>query len=62
MSMVLDKKDVLSQGFGEEVSNVIISAAGKNFNLPMMDIFTKMVIAYIDMLCARAELGETCKF
>ena len=57
MSAVLDK-DVLSQGFGEQVSNLNISANEENFNFSMMDMFMKMVIAYIDLLCARAELGS----
>ena len=28
----------------------------------MMDMFMKMMIAYIDMLCKRAEHGEPFKF
>ena len=60
MSMVVDK-DVPSQGFGE-VSNMIIGTDWENFNLPMLDMFTKMMIACIDMLCVRMELGELCKF
>ena len=61
MSMVLDK-DVLSQGFGEQVSNLIIGANSENFNLPVMEKFTKMMIQYIDMLWAWAELGDKCNF
>ena len=59
--MVLDK-DISSQGFGEQISNMISGADGENFNLPMMDMFIKMMIAYIDMLCSRAELGDPSKF
>ena len=58
--MVLDK-DVLNQGFGEDISNLIISADRDNFDCPMMDAFTKMMIAYINMLCVRSEFGEPCK-
>ena len=61
MSTMLDK-GVLSQGFGEQISNLIIGADGENFNLPMTDMFTKMMITHVYMLCARAELGEPCKF
>ena len=33
MSMELDQ-DVLSQGFGEQISNLILGADGENFILP----------------------------
>ena len=58
--MMLDK-DVLSQSFGEQISNLIIGAEGENFNLPMMNMFMKIMIAYTDMLCMKAEIGEPCK-
>ena len=58
--MMLDK-DVLSQGFGEQISNLIIGADGENCNV-LITRLTKMMIAYIDMLCAMSELGELCTF
>ena len=57
MSLVYEK-DVLSQGFDEQISNLIITADVENLNLPMIDMFTKMMIGLIDMLCVRAELGR----
>ena len=54
--MILDK-DVLGQGFGEQVSNLFIGVYREGFNLVMMEIFTKMMIAYIDILCPRDEFG-----
>ena len=54
MSMVLEK-DILSQGFGEQISNLIINTDRENFDLPMMDILMKMMIAYFDMLCASLD-------
>ena len=47
MSMVLDK-GVLSQGFGEQISNLIIGA-GKFWSLS--DMFTKMMITHLYALC-----------
>ena len=61
MSMVLDK-EILDQGFGEQASNWIIHADRKIFDYPMMDMFTRMMIAYIDMLFARSKFGKPCKF
>ena len=55
--MMLDK-DVLSQGFGEQISNLIIGADGKNFNLPMMDMFTKMMVAYMIYFVQEQSLGS----
>ena len=43
MNMVLDK-DILSQGFGEQIVNLIIGADRENLDFPMMDMFTKMMI------------------
>ena len=45
---MMQDKDVLNQDLGEQISILIIGADGVNFN--------------IDMLCARTELGEPCKF
>ena len=63
MSTVHDK-GVLSQGFGEQVSNLIIGADSENFDFPMMDMdmFTKMMITYIGMLCVKSKFEEQCKF
>ena len=58
--MVLDK-DVLSQGFDEQVSNLIIGANRENFNFHMMEMFMNMMIANIYMLYASLEFGEPCK-
>ena len=44
MSMVLDKY-VLSQGFVEQVNNLIIGADKQSFDFPMVDMFIKMTIA-----------------
>ena len=51
--MMFDK-DVLSQCFGEQVSNLIIGADREKFNLPMTDVFMNMMTAYVDMLCLRS--------
>ena len=59
--MVLDKY-VLSQGFGEQASNLIIGAERGDFDLAIMNMVTKMMIAYIDMLCVRFDYGEPYNF
>ena len=61
MSMVLNK-DALSQGFAEQISNMIIAADREIFDLAMIDMLEKIMIAHIDVLCARAELGKLLKF
>ena len=48
----------MSQSFGEQVNNLIIGSDSKIFDFPMMDLFTKMMIAYIVMLCVRSKFGE----
>ena len=54
--MVLDK-DVLSQAFDEQVSNLIMDTDRENFEFSMMVMFMKMIIAYIDMICTRSKFG-----
>ena len=46
-------KDVLSKGFDKQVSNHIVNADKGDVYFAMMKMFTKMIIAYIDMLCAQ---------
>lgn len=59
--MVLDK-DVPSQEFDEPDSYLIIGANREDSDFTMMDMFMKMIIRYIDMLCARLEFGEPSCF
>ena len=41
---------IISHCFRQQISNLIILADWEHFNLHMMDIITKMMIAYIYML------------
>ena len=54
----MPSKNVVSQRFGEQSSNLIFGACGENFDFLMVNMFTKMVIACY----ARLEFEEPFNF
>jgi hypothetical protein len=55
-------KIILCQGFGESFSNLVLGVSGEYFDKSLLHMFTKMMIAYVDMLGLRAKLGKPCQF
>jgi hypothetical protein len=52
-------ESILSQRFGQSVSNLIVGADGKNLDDPFSHVLAKMMVAYVDVLGARTKLRET---
>jgi hypothetical protein len=55
-------KSILSQWLGQSVSNLIIGADGKDLDETFPHMFTKVMIARVDVLRARTKLGQTSEF
>jgi hypothetical protein len=55
-------KIILCQGLGKSISNRILGVNGEYFDKPLLHMFAKMMIAYIDVLGSRAKLGKPCQF
>jgi hypothetical protein len=51
-------KIILCQEFGKNVSNLILGVNGKYFDKPLLHMFAKIMVAYIDVLGSRAKLGK----
>jgi hypothetical protein len=54
-------KVILCQGLGESVSNLFLGANQEYFDEPLLHMFTKMMIALIDVLGPRAKFGMPCQ-
>jgi hypothetical protein len=52
----------LCQGLGKSVSNLILGVNGEYFDKPLLHMFAKMMVAYVDVLGSRAKLGKPCQF
>ncbi len=44
------------------VSNLILGVNGEYCDKPLLHMFAKMMVAYIDVLGSKAKLGKPCKF
>jgi hypothetical protein len=55
-------KNVLCQGLGKNISNLILGVNGEYFDKPLPHMFTKMMLAYVDVLGSKAKLGRPCQF
>jgi hypothetical protein len=55
-------KIILCQGLGKCISNLILGGNGGYFDKPLPHMFTKMVLAYVDVFGSRAKLGKPRKF
>ncbi len=55
-------KIVLCQRFGESISNLILGIDREDLDESLSHMFTKMMVAYIDVLGSRAKLGKPCQF
>jgi hypothetical protein len=55
-------KIILSQGLGKSINNLILGVNGEYFDMPLLHMFPKMMVAYVDVLGSRAKLGKPCQF
>ena len=55
-------KSILSQWFGQSVSNLIIGADGKDLDETFPYVLTKVMVARVNVLRSRTKLGQTSKF
>jgi hypothetical protein len=55
-------KNILCQGLGKSISNMILGVNREYFDKPFLHMFAKMMVAYIDVLGSRAKLGKPCQF
>jgi hypothetical protein len=55
-------KNILCQGFGKSISNLILGVNGEYFDKPLSQMFAKMMVAYIDVLGSRAKHEKPCQF
>jgi hypothetical protein len=55
-------KNILCQGLGKSISNLILGVNGEYFDKPLPHMFVKMMVAYVDVLGSRAKLGKPCQF
>jgi hypothetical protein len=60
--LTVSAKRILSQWFGQSVSNLIIGADGKDLDETFPHVLTKVMVARVDVLRARTELGQTSEF
>ncbi len=55
-------KVILSQCFGKHISNLVSSTNREDLDESLANIFTKMMVAYIDVLGAWTKFGKSGKF
>ncbi len=55
-------KNILCQGLGKSISNLVLGVNGEYFDKPFPLMFAKMMVAYIDVLDSRVKLGKPCQF
>ncbi len=53
---------ILCQSFGESISNLVISVDWEDLDEAFSDMFTKMMIAHVDMLGPGTKFGKSCQF
>jgi hypothetical protein len=55
-------KIILCQCFGESISNLVFSVDWEDLDEAFSDMFTKMMIAHVDMLGPGTKFGKSCQF
>ena len=60
--LTVSAKRILSQWFGQSVSNLIIGADGKDLDETFPHVLTKVMVARVNVLRSRTKLGQTSKF
>jgi hypothetical protein len=55
-------KVILSEGLGKCVSNLVLCVNMENLDKSLAYVFTKVMVADIDMFCSGTKLGELSQF
>ncbi len=55
-------KVILSEGLGKCVSNLVLCVNREYLDKSLVYVFTKVMVADIDMFCSRTKLGELSQF
>jgi hypothetical protein len=50
---------VLRKSLGQDVCRLVFSANGEDLDQSILQVFTKVVVTHIDVLCARTQLRES---
>ena len=53
---------VLRKSLGQDVCRLVFSANGEDLDQSISHVFAKVVVTHVDVLGARAQLGESRKF
>jgi hypothetical protein len=54
-------KNILCQRFDESIGNLILGIDREDLDETLLHMFTKMMVAHIDVLGPRAKLGKPCQ-
>ncbi len=55
-------KIILCQRLGKSLSNLILAVNGEYFDKLLLQMFAKMMVAYVDVLGSRVKIGNPCQF
>jgi hypothetical protein len=55
-------KNILCQRFDESIGNLILGIDREDLDETLLHMFTKMMVAHIDVLGPRVKLGKPCQF
>jgi hypothetical protein len=55
-------KVIFCQGFGERISNLVFGVNTEDLDEFLLHMFTKIMVAHINVLGPRAELGKPSQF
>jgi hypothetical protein len=59
--MTITLKNMLRQGLGTSISNLILGVSWEYFGKPLPHMFARMMVAYVDDLGSRAKLRKPCQ-
>jgi hypothetical protein len=54
-------EDILRKGFSKSVCNLILGSYWEDLDKPIPYVFTKVMVAYVDVLGTRTKLWKPCK-
>jgi hypothetical protein len=60
--LAVPAEGILSQWFGQSISNLVEGADGEDLDETLPHVLTKVMVARVDVFRARTELGQTSEF
>ena len=60
--LAVPAEGILSQWFGQSISNLVEGADGEDLDETLPYVLTKVMVARVDVFGARTELGQTSEF